>query len=110
MQLALRPYMTTGVALVGASVIAVSPIAPVPDVNLPSLREQAVALAAEANPLVAYTELITNTVSNLQAIAEQILADPAPILSAILDVQRANATVLVGGAADSFNALVTAIG
>ncbi|WP_156752281.1 hypothetical protein [Mycobacterium sp. ACS1612] len=30
MQLALRPYVTTGVAIVGASVIAVAPIVPTP--------------------------------------------------------------------------------
>ena len=37
MHLALRPYVTTGVAIVGASVIAVAPIAPLPaDIQIPN--------------------------------------------------------------------------
>ncbi len=44
MQLSLRPYVTTGVALVGASVIAAAPIAPVTpaDVQIPNPAVQAV--------------------------------------------------------------------
>ncbi len=44
MHLALRPYVTTGVALVGASVIAASPIAPVTpaEVQIPNPAVQAV--------------------------------------------------------------------
>ena len=37
MQLALRPYVTTGIAIVGASVIAVAPIAPTPtEIQIPN--------------------------------------------------------------------------
>ncbi len=37
MHAAIRPYATGGIALVGASVIAVSPIAPpLPDIHLPN--------------------------------------------------------------------------
>ncbi len=44
MQLALRPYVTTGVALVGASVIAAAPIAPITpaEVQIPNPAVQAV--------------------------------------------------------------------
>ena len=40
MHLALRPYVTAGIALVGASVIAVAPIAPHPDVPLPTVQSR----------------------------------------------------------------------
>ena len=50
MNLALRPYVTTGVAIVGASVIAVAPIVPTPteiQIPNPSVQvESAVRLAA----------------------------------------------------------------
>ena len=37
MQLSLRPYVTAGVAIVGASVIAIAPIQPTPpDVQIPN--------------------------------------------------------------------------
>ena len=37
MQLSLRPYVTTGVALVGATVIAAAPITPTPtDIQIPN--------------------------------------------------------------------------
>ena len=37
MQLSLRPYVTAGVALAGASVIAVAPIQPIPtDIQIPN--------------------------------------------------------------------------
>ena len=37
MQLSLRPYVTAGVAIVGASVIAIAPIQPTPpDVHIPN--------------------------------------------------------------------------
>ena len=56
MHLALRPYVTTGVALVGASVIAVAPIAPLPaDIQIPNPAVQldsAVELSAASERLV----------------------------------------------------------
>ena len=45
MQLALRPYATAGVALVGASVIAVSPVIATPTA-IEQVRDDAVALSA----------------------------------------------------------------
>lgn len=87
MQGALRPYVTAGVALVGASVIAASPVAPpVPDMKVsatPSVSA-AMQLTATSNPLIAFSQLFGNTVTNATGLFEQFLATPAPILSQVL--------------------------
>jgi hypothetical protein len=58
MQQALRPYATAGIALVGASMIAVTPMVVPP----PNVQVQSVQLVD------AWSELITNTTTNLDAI------------------------------------------
>ncbi|HEX2214851.1 MAG TPA: hypothetical protein VHH12_15650 [Mycobacterium sp.] len=79
MQVAVRPYLTTGVALVGAGVIAVSPIAPpVPEIEVPAVHSAPVALTAT------YAELIDNTLSNLGFIGNDLFEEGiAPILQQI---------------------------
>ncbi|MGV0688336.1 hypothetical protein [Mycolicibacterium thermoresistibile] len=96
----IRPYATAGVALVGAGVIAVTPVAPPPaDIQV---SRQAVALSAISNPgdpVVAYGELIANTIGSLQGLGGQFAADPAPVLVKILQNQIANGQ-LIGSALD----------
>jgi hypothetical protein len=77
MQSALRPYLTAGVALAlaGASLIAVTPVA------APDIQERAVRLTDF--PLITPEELFTDTSANLSALQAQIAADPTPVLSAI---------------------------
>lgn len=61
MQRATQPYVTSGIALVGASLIAVTPVTLPP----PDAQVRAVQLAADP-----YTDLFTNTVANLQNISD----------------------------------------
>ncbi len=58
MQHALRPYASAGVAIVGASIIAITPVA----APLPELQTQPVRLVD------AWSELVSNTTANLDAI------------------------------------------
>ena len=54
MHAAIRPYATGGIALVGASVIAVSPIAPpLPDIHLPNPAHVAASVELAAAALAA---------------------------------------------------------
>lgn len=97
MQTAVRSYLTAGVALAGAGVIAVSPIAPTPtDVQLPAIHASsaAVTLNALANPLDAWTQTLTKAGTNLQALGEQLLSSPAPILQTVISNQIGNAAVV----------------
>jgi len=107
MHTAVRPYATAGVALVGASVIAVAPMAaPLPDVHIPSLHASApVELAAFVNPITEWVNVITTTVANLGGLGQEIAANPAPILTQII----ANQIGYVGDLTKAAQDLVTAL-
>ncbi|UNC00389.1 hypothetical protein H5U98_02765 [Mycolicibacterium boenickei] len=98
MNLALRPYVTAGVALVGAGVIAVTPVAaPPPEVHLPALPSQAsVELSAFTNPLETWAAVITTAFTNAGALGQAVVDNPAPILRQVIANQTANATTLAG--------------
>ena len=75
MQTALRPYATAGVALVGASIIAVTPLAPPP----PSVQVRPVQLVD------AWSDLLTDTTANLDSIASNAnLSDISQVFNALL--------------------------
>lgn len=103
MQLAARSYLAAGVALVGASAIAISPLAPpAPDAHFPAIdaSSAAVNLTAAANPLELWAEVIGAAVGNVGALGEQWMADPAPILTQIIANQLHTANAL-GAAAQA---------
>ncbi len=82
MQSALRPYVTAGVALVGASAIAVTPVTvPPPDLDI---RDTAVELSALVNPIDVFTPIFEAALENAQAVGEAIAANPAPILEQVI--------------------------
>jgi hypothetical protein len=104
--------MTSGVALVGASVIAISPIAPPPaDVHLPAphVSTASVELAAAFDPIAVYNGLITNTLSNIVGLGNEVLSDPAPIIRQIITNSLANAQTIVTALQGTVSATVTAI-
>jgi hypothetical protein len=99
MHAAVRPYLTAGVALVGAGVVAVSPLAPpMPDIHLPSVRSAAVELAAtvaqEVSPIDQWAQVLQTAFANLGALKQGLAADPDPILQQIIANQSANAAIL----------------
>jgi hypothetical protein len=95
MEVAVRSYFATGVALVGAGVIAVSPVVPRPDVELPALpavhASVPVELTALENPLELVAQLVQQSLANVTTLGNKVLSDPAPILQQILTNQMANA-------------------
>ncbi|MGW4098709.1 hypothetical protein [Mycobacterium sp. NPDC004974] len=85
MPVTLRSPLAAGVALVSASAIALTPISAIPaDLPAPAIQSTAVQLTASIDPLDAWVKLFTNTGVSATTLAEQILADPAPILSQML--------------------------
>ncbi len=85
MQLSMKPYITAGVALVGASVIAVTPIAPHPDLSPPP----AVALTTSIeNPITVFKPVVIEAGEWLNQTIRSEIADPLPILRQILANQR----------------------
>jgi len=74
MRSALRPYMTAGVAVIGASTLAIAPvIATPPDVKILNPAAQ-----QTASPLDAYVDTVREALENLEALLGSALALPAP--------------------------------
>ncbi len=91
MQLALRPYVTAGIALAGASVIAVSPISPVAP-SLPDIQVHASSTAVDltgvtnpvGDPITALIEVLTSTAQNAAALGGQVVDNGAPVMTQVL--------------------------
>ncbi len=92
MNVAVRPYATAGVALLGASVIAVSPLAPpMPGAQAMqrAVSSVGVELSAAVNPIENWVQVLQTSAANLGALGQQVFDSPAPILSQIVANQIA---------------------
>lgn len=80
----LRPYATAGVAMLGASAIAIAPVVVAP--AMPDLRvaDPAVALSAAIDPLTPLLDLFNKSEVNFANLAGAWLEAPAPILQQII--------------------------
>ncbi|MBN3455860.1 hypothetical protein JNN96_17730 [Mycobacterium sp. DSM 3803] len=98
MQVAARSYLAAGAALVGASAMAISPVAPpLPDIDVPAVSSVNVSLSAAVDPIEAYIQLIGNTITNVGTTIETELADPAPVLQQLIANQLITAQALATG-------------
>jgi hypothetical protein len=101
--------------MVGASVIAVSPMAPpmpnihLPAVHLPSLQSAEVDLAALANPFQAYMDVFDGAVANLEPILAAAAKNPTPILTQVLSNQITGFKALLASLPTSADALTSAV-
>jgi hypothetical protein len=87
MQAAVRSYQAMGVALIGAGVIAVSPLAPpMPHVQAVqrAVSSAGVELDALVNPIEAWVQVLQAAGANLGTIAQTIIDNPTPILSQVI--------------------------
>src|SRR5699024_4225238 len=105
MQQALRPYVTTGIAVVGATALIGAPVVTPP--TLPYLHAYEVQLTAglrdlldsdcdfgqlatlgdHTDPIGVYTNLVTNSFSNVLGIGENWIDQPFPIAQAVIGNQ-----------------------
>ena len=94
----MRSYATAGIALVGAGIIAVSPIAPpVPKLHLPAISDGRVALSAFVNPIAQWVEVLTDSGNSLAGLDQIVVAaDPLPIITALIQNQTANINTITG--------------
>jgi hypothetical protein len=125
MQLVIRPLITAGVALAGASVVAVTPLtAPVP--GLPDVQSRAVKLMSGEDPLTEWGTVLQTAetdatdiydhwsaapfadlqqeIVNDAGYVEDLLKNPSDISTVLTDIQD-NATALFGGSAADPGAL-----
>ena len=95
MHAAVRPYVTAGVALFGASVIAVTPVAPAP----PDIRiaTPVVQLMAAPNPIDFYPQVVQTTLNNAgtllkgyllvgYGLIQEAVTRPVPLLVSAFEV------------------------
>ncbi|MUL49930.1 hypothetical protein FZI85_29115 [Mycobacterium sp. CBMA293] len=104
--------MSSGVALIGASAIALSPIVVAPQqVHLPTIPVSSIAttLTAQVDPISAWVQVLTASFNNLSALGQQVAADPAPILKQIIINQLGYANTTVSGLSSAGSSLVTAL-
>ncbi|CAJ1509530.1 hypothetical protein [[Mycobacterium] burgundiense] len=103
-------FLAAGVAVVGATAIAVTPVSPVlEDVTV---SNRSFSLTASANPTYSsptaavYQNLFAQASANLSGLGDTLFSDPFPILSQVGENQLANADKIIGGFTaipDSFN-------
>ncbi len=104
--------MTSGVALIGASAIALSPIVVAPQqVHLPAIPVSSLAttLTASVNPISEWAKVLTTTFNNVSALGQQVWADPAPILKQIIINQIGYANTIATDLGAAGNSFVTAV-
>ncbi|KUI37267.1 outer membrane porin GjpA [Mycobacterium sp. GA-2829] len=83
MELRLRPYAAAGVAVVGASAIALAPVAP----PLPDdirIANPAVSLSATIDPLTPWEQLLEDAADNAAGLVDFWAEAPFPVLQQIL--------------------------
>jgi hypothetical protein len=78
MQLAAaRASIATGVAVIGASVLVASPVAPplpdLPDIRVPAVHSVATELTALANPIEVLTPIFQQAFQNAGALGQELI-------------------------------------
>ncbi|MDX1871315.1 hypothetical protein SBI67_04215 [Mycolicibacterium sp. 120266] len=102
----MRPYVTAGVALVGASVIAITPIAAHP--TLPQMHMPQVQLTASSsidNPINVFKPVVDDAGAWVNETLHTVLANPLPILRQIVDNQLYTARQVLDAAKAAGSAL-----
>ncbi|MDH6196520.1 hypothetical protein M2272_003163 [Mycobacterium frederiksbergense] len=107
----LKPYLTAGVALTAAGVIAATPIAPMPSdiqVAAPQISTSSVELTAlsDATAITSWINLIATTFNNVGSIGGAMVTDPAPILRQVIDNQIQYAQFVAGALQGSIQGTV----
>jgi hypothetical protein len=120
MELSLRPYVSAGVAVAGAGLIAVVPVGPpavdmqTRAVHLASVEDAAAdvlsaAAAPQEYPVSTLADVFTNAFANLESLGSEFTSDPTPILTAIMDNQVIYANDLATAAETAGTNLVNAL-
>jgi len=85
----LRRYSTAGIAVASAGILAISPLTvPPPDLHLTAptsvVATRTVDLTAFVNPIAAWGDVLTTTVTDIGKLGQTYAADPFPIVRQII--------------------------
>ena len=110
MHAAVRSPLTAGIALCGASAIALTPIAPtmpaLTEIQARAVSSAEVALTAAANPIEQWAQVIQQALVNGGVLAQNWAANPLPILRQLLTNQLGYGEQIAVSLQNSVNALV----
>ncbi len=107
----INPYVTAGVALVGASIIAVTPISPAPP---PEVRTATSSVQLTAfpdmfeNPVAFYSDVVQTAFANTATVAQLYFNDPVPIIRAVVANQVVAISDIVAALVDGDGAALWA--
>lgn len=114
MQVSARSYLTAGVAFVGASAIALTPVAVVPDstveLRAATTHTANLSLVANPTPLQVWVDVLQKSVANVETLTQSVLAAPAPVIKQVAENQLANASVLAEALGQAGDIALGAIG
>ncbi|ORA36956.1 hypothetical protein [Mycobacterium aquaticum] len=95
MELAVRSYLASGVAVAAIGAVAVSPVAPpMPDLKVPEVHTSTVELSALVNPIEQFGAVFAQALENVSALGGRVAENPAPILSQIVKNQLSSAAAV----------------
>ncbi|BBZ76156.1 hypothetical protein MANY_14930 [Mycolicibacterium anyangense] len=83
-------------AVVGAMMIAVNPMAPADTAVVSAPRTVSAEVQLAADPITSLIQVATETVENIKTLADRLAADPVPVLTKVLQNQKAYAAYLSG--------------
>jgi hypothetical protein len=120
MEHSLRPYVTAGVVLAGASLIAAAPIGPAAvqiqarAVQLTAIEGLAAdvvsaAAAPQEFPVSTLADVFTNAFANLQSLGSEFTSNPTPIITALMENQLIYSNDLASAAETAGTNLVNAL-
>lgn len=84
MHTTVRPFATAGIALVGASAIAMTPLVATPSLPGIEVANPAVHLSAAVNPIEAWLQVLDTSGLNIENLADAYLQAPAPVLQQVI--------------------------
>ena len=120
MEVSIRPYVTAGVVIASAGLVAAAPIGP-SALEIQTRTEQIISidsLAADAGsalsvaqdfPVSTWSDVFSNASSNLESLQSQFGSDGNPILQAILDNQVIYSNDLTTAAENAGSSLTNAL-
>jgi hypothetical protein len=84
MHTTVRPFATAGVALVGASAIAISPLVATPSLPDITVANPAVHLSAAVDPITSWLNVLKTSEVNVEGLLSTWLDAPAPVLQQVI--------------------------
>lgn len=108
MQLAVRSYLTAGVAAVSAAALIAAPITPTPsEIKVPAIYSAQVNLAAASNPITPWLDVLDEAVGNVVGIGSAVAADPLPSVRQLITNLLGHGETLVTGLTGAGRGLFT---